>query len=448
MAIFNGCSSESDPLNWAKAAKALEGSHFGEVKKMVDSYLKCQEVSVEGKSLSIADVVAVARRQGVKVKLDAATAKYGVEESSNWIVKHTSRGTDKNGVSIGFGSTSHGRADQGMRLQKELIRFLNAGVVNVDADHVLPEDTTRAAMLVRTNTLLQGYSGIRWEILETVPKLLNAGITPKLPLRGTITASGDLVPLSYIAGMLTGRPNSRARARDGLHEMSGLEALKQVGLEKPFELQPKGWLAIVNGTAVGAALACIVCFDANVLAVLTEVMSAMFCEVMQGNPEFADPLTHRLRHNPGQIEAAAIMQYVLEASSYMKKQKQHTTNPDLQKPKPKPKQHRYALRTSPQWLGPQVEVIRAATHMIEREINSVNDNPIIDVSGDRALHSGNFQGTPIGVSMDNLRLSIAAIGKLAFAQFSELVNDYYNGGLPSNLSDGPDPSLSFSYIYV
>ncbi|KAM0893320.1 hypothetical protein ACQ4PT_025192 [Festuca glaucescens] len=382
---------------------------------MVEEYRR-PVVTMEGASLTIAMVAAVAAGADTRVELDES-ARGRVKESSDWVMNSMANGTDSYGVTTGFGATSHRRTKEGGALQRELIRFLNAGALGTGSDgHVLPAATTRAAMLVRVNTLLQGYSGIRFEVLETIATLLNANVTPCLPLRGTITTSGDLVPLSYITGLMTGRPNSVATAPDG-SKVNAAEAFKIAGIQHGFfELQPKEGLAMVNGTTVGSGLASMVLFEANILGVLAEVLSAVFCEVMNGKPEYTDHLTHKLKHHPGQIEAAAIMEHILEGSSYMMLAKKLGELDPLMKPK----QDRYALRTSPQWLGPQIEVIRAATKSIEREINSVNDNPLIDAPAARLSMVATSRARPSSAEQHNQ--DVNSLGLISSRKTAEAID--------------------------
>lgn len=432
---------EYSQLN-GKSCISAHSSHVKDIILLINTFNEIECVNVDGSHITVAHVTALGRRSQVKVALDdhEGHCRDRVERCSLWVQQKAKEGADIYGVTTGFGACSSKRTNQLSVLQEALIRCLLAGVFTGPSSSPgeLSPITTRCAMFLRMNSFIYGCSGIRWEIVEALQQLINAHITPKCPLRGSVSASGDLVPLAYIAGLLIGNPHVKARI--GSNEVPAPEALVKAGLQ-PFKLQAKEGLALVNGTSFATALASIVMYDANVLLLLVETLSGMFCEVIFGREEFAHPLIHKMKPHAGQIESAALLEWLLRDSPFQELSREYYSINTLKKPK----QDRYALRSSPQWLAPLVQTIREATATIEIEVNSANDNPIIDHVNGKALHGANFQGSAVGFYMDHVRVAVAGLGKLLFAQFTELMIEYYSNGLPGNLALGPDLSLDYGF---
>lgn len=420
--------------------------HVEDIILLIKTFNEINCINVDGSCITVAHVTALGRRPQVKVTLDnhGGNCRERVERCSLWVQEKAKGGADIYGVTTGFGACSSKRTNQLSELQEALIRCLQAGVFTGPSSSPgeLSPITARCAMFLRMSSFIYGCSGIRWEIMEALQQLINSHITPKCPLRGSVSASGDLIPLAYIAGLLIGNP--QVKARIGAHgeeqEVPAPEALMKAGLQ-PFKLQAKEGLALVNGTSFATALAATVMYDANVLLLLVEMLCGMFCEVIFGREEFAHPLIHEMKPHPGQRESAALLEWLLRDSPFQELSREYYSINSLKKPK----QDRYALRSSPQWLAPLVQTIREATATIETEINSANDNPIIDPVNGKALHGANFQGSAVGFYMDYVRVALAGLGKLIFAQFTELMIEFYSNGLPGNLSLGPDLSLDYGF---
>jgi Histidine ammonia-lyase len=293
----------------------------------------------------------------------------------------------------------------------------------------MPEPWVRASMLVRCNTLVRGHSGVRFEIIEAIVELLNRGFTPLVPLRGSISASGDLSPLSYIAGVLEGNPKLLLRTpirkgnlckEHGPRELiSSDRLLAQIGIQ-PVCFGPKEGLGLVNGTAVSAAVAAIGLHETHNLAVMSQVLTAMAVEVMSGNPESFDPFIAQVRPHEGQIECSANISKFLQGSRLT--QVVHSSENLSMGSSTSLRQDRYPLRTAPQWIGPLLEDLKLAHSQVTVELNATTDNPLIDVEGRRILHGGNFQAMSVTVAMDKARSALQLMGKMLFAQCTEIIS--------------------------
>ncbi|MBW0545399.1 hypothetical protein O181_085114, partial [Austropuccinia psidii MF-1] len=385
-----------------------------------------------------------------------------IKLSNQFLLSRTNLSTY--GVTTGFGASATTRTASTNQLQVSIIEHLLAGVTSLDFNktsiqsisppqnlslplnhHIIPESIVRAAILIRINTLARGHSAVRLELLNGLIQLLSNSITPIIPLRGTISASGDLSPLAYIAGTLIGHPDVFVidRSNEKAKILSSIDCLKAHKIQ-PIVLGPKEGLAISNGTAFSAAAASIALYQAHVLALLSQVLTAMVTEALVGQIGAFHPFIHQIaRPHPGQIEVAETIFKLLHTSQLLDPNS-HLIEKSVEEEKSSQilRQDRYPIRTAPQWIGPQLEDLVAAHHTLTRELNSTTDNPLTDVQNGLLHHGGNFQATSVATSMEKTRLAIAAIGKLMFAQMTELNNALMNKGLPSCLN-GHEPSTNY-----
>jgi phenylalanine ammonia-lyase len=375
-------------------------------------------VVVGADPLSIEDVVRVAR-QGAEVRLTGG-AKSRIAKGRAHLEDMLARGERIYGVNTGVGGNiGISLAPEQMdTLQHNLMRHLACGT-----GAPLPNDVVRAATLLRIVTFASGASSVRNVLVDALAVLLNRGVTPVVPRYGSVGASGDLMPSAYIARVLVGFGEAEVQGR----RMPAEEALAAVGLG-PMRLASKEGLALINGTTVMTGAAALVWVDAwNVLRSLLAAI-ALAAEAMQAPDLPYQPWVHERKGHPGQIAVAARLLELLHDSGYTQASSGQTS---------------YSLRCVPQGLGPVWEALTDGRAVIEREINSANDNPLIDPDTGVMYKAGNFYGGHIARLLDTWKIDFAVMANWCNALMAVLVDDKFNAGLPANLTPQPGVNCGF-----
>lgn len=380
-------------------------------------------VTITGQDLTIADIRAVAL--GAKVALtDDPAILARIEKSREIIAVGVERGEQIYGVTTLFG----GMADQyvGPDLLADVQRIAVWQHKSTTGPR-LPAEDVRAAMLLRANSFVKGASGVRREIIERYLAFLNAGAHPHVHQRGSIGASGDLVPLSYIGGAVIGLDPAFLVDVDG-ETLDAHAALARLGLE-PLNLQPKEGLALNNGTGASTGIAANATARTLDLASLALGIHALYAQAMLSTDQSFDPFIHAMKPHPGQIWVARQMGRLVAGSKVIRSEaaggRSHRMGKLIQ--------DRYSLRCLPQYLGPVVDGIATVARQIETEANCANDNPLIDPDTGEIFHTGNFLAQYTGVAMDGLRYHVGLIAKHIDAQIALLMTPEFSYGLNPSL---------------
>ena len=309
----------------------------------------------------------------------------------------------------------------------------------------MPESWARASMIIRLNSLSSGASGIRVDIAESLVNLLNKDVVPRIPVRGSISASGDLSALAWIGAVMQGKSSATAfagpRDVDGARRVTRADvALEEAGIA-PISLHAKEGLAIVNGTAVSAGVAALAEHESLNLAALSQVLTAMSVEALRGSDESFEPFIAQVRPHPGQVDSARNIKAFLNGSQLLNR---HDSQNEATL-----RQDRYSIRTASQWIGPVLEDFCLAHDQLTIELNSVTDNPLIETATGRVFHGGNFQARAVTSAAEKLRQGLQSIGRMLFAQCTEMINPTTSWGLPPNLcSDDANNSFLFKGLDV
>ena len=374
-------------------------------------------LALTGHDLTIGDVVAVSRGRAVAIHPDALP---GMTRSREVVDRLVAEGRIAYGITTGFGRFKDKliSSEQVAELQTNLIRSHAAGV-----GPELDEETVRAMLVTRANTLAMGYSGIRPEVVQLMVDMLNEGVHPCIPGRGSLGASGDLATLAHMSLVLIGEGEAMYQSR----RLGGAAALREAGLQ-PVCLGAKEGLALTNGTTLMAGLGALLVHQSTHLALTADIAAAMTLEGLLGTDRAYDARVHAIRPHPRQIACAAFLWDVLKGSRLLR-----SDNPgNVQDP--------YTLRCVPQVHGTVRDTIDYARWVINIELNAANDNPLVFVDDEpgtaEIISAGNFHGEPIAVAMDSMKLSLTDMGNMSERRTARLVDADSNGHvLPMFLTD-------------
>ncbi|WP_372524495.1 histidine ammonia-lyase [Piscinibacter sp.] len=379
---------------------------------MNDRHHPAAHVRFDGSALRIEDVVALARG-GSTAELSRDSAfRQRIQRGADFLDRLLREDGIVYGVTTGYGDSCTVAIPPELvaQLPHRLYTYHGCGL-----GRMLAPQETRAVLAVRLASLAQGVSGVSVALLEQLEQLLVHDVLPLIPAEGSVGASGDLTPLSYVAAVLCGEREVLYRDQ----QRPAAEVLRELGLA-PLRLRPKEGLAIMNGTAVMTALACLAWQRAAYVSRLATRLTACNVLASAGNAHHFDEALHAVKPHPGQQRVAARLRE------------------DLASDRPARNEHRlqdrYSLRCAPHVIGVLEDALPWLRSFIENELNSANDNPIILADAEQVLHGGHFYGGHIAFAMDSLKTAVANVADLLDRQLALLVDTRFNHGLPANLS--------------